>query len=61
MHTKTSGKETCTPCTYLKMVSFGEVNVVVQQYDRLYNRYSKSYKDKHNKMNCWLGEAKYLK
>ena len=40
------------------MASSGEVNVVffmeeVQKYDCIYNKYSKSYKDKYIKMNCW--------
>ena len=45
------------------MASGGEVNVVffmeeVQKYDCLYNKYSKSYKDKYIKINCWtkIGE-----
>ena len=45
------------------MASSGEVNVVffmeeVQKYDGIYNKYSKSYKDKYIKMNCWakIGE-----
>ena len=45
------------------MASGGDVNVVflmeeVQKYDRLYNKYSKSYKDKYTKINCWteIGE-----
>ena len=25
----------------------------VQKYDCIYNKYSKSYKDKYIKMNCW--------
>ena len=30
----------------------------VQKYDCLYNKYSKSYKDKYIKINCWtkIGE-----
>ena len=40
------------------MASCGEVNVVffmeeMQKYDCLYNKYSKSYKDKYIKINCW--------
>ena len=40
------------------MTSCGEVNVVffmeeMQKYDCLYNKYSKSYKDKYIKINCW--------
>ena len=49
--------------TFFKMASGGEVNVVffmeeVQKYDCLYNKYSKSYKDKYIKINCWtkIGE-----
>ena len=49
--------------TFFKMASVGEVNVVffmevVQKYDCLYNKYSKSYKDKYIKINCWtkIGE-----
>ena len=45
------------------MASGGEVNVVffmeeVQKYDCLYNKYSKSYKDKYIKINNWtkIGE-----
>ena len=45
------------------MTSGGEVNVVffmeeMQKYDCLYNKYSKSYKDKYIKINCWtkIGE-----
>ena len=45
------------------MASGGEVNVVffmeeVQKYDYLYNKYSKSYKEKYIKINCWtkIGE-----
>ena len=45
------------------MASGGEVNVVffmeeVQKYDCFYNKYSKSYKDKYIKINCWtkIGE-----
>ena len=45
------------------MASGGEVNVVffmeeVQKYDCLYNKYSKSYKDKYIKIDCWtkIGE-----
>ena len=39
------------------MASSGEVNVgffmeEVQKYDCVYNKYSKSYKDKYIKMNC---------
>ena len=39
------------------MASSGEANVVffmeeVQKYDAIYNKYSKSYKDKYIKMNC---------
>ena len=45
------------PGTFFKMASSGEVNVVffmeeVQKYDAIYNKYSKSYKDKYIKMNC---------
>ena len=49
--------------TFFKIASDGEVNVVffmeeVQKYDCLYNKYSKSYKDKYIKINCWtkIGE-----
>ena len=46
--------------TFFKMASGGEVNVVffMQKYDCLYNKYSKSYKDKYIKINCWtkIGE-----
>ena len=45
------------------MASSGEVNVVffmeqMQKYDCIYIKYSKSYKDKYIKMNCWakIGE-----
>lgn len=45
------------------MASLAEVNVVffmeeVQKYDCLYNKYSKNYKDKYVKINCWtkIGE-----
>ena len=45
------------------MASGGEVNIVffmeeVQKYDCFYNKYSKSYKDKYIKINCWtkIGE-----
>ena len=45
------------------MASSGEVNVVffmeeVEQYDCIFNKFSKSYKDKFIKMNCWtkIGE-----
>ena len=45
------------------MASSGKVNVVffkeeVQKYVCTYNMYSKSYKGKHIKMNCWakIGE-----
>ena len=48
---------------FFKMASGREVNVVffmeeVQKYDCLYNKYSKSYKDKYIKINCWtkIGE-----
>ena len=49
--------------TFFKMASGGEVNVVffmeeAQKYDCLYNEYTKSYKDKYIKVNCWtkIGE-----
>ena len=49
--------------TFFKMVSDREVNVVffmeeMQKYDCLYNKYSKSYKDKYIKINDWkkIGE-----
>ena len=61
---KTSGSATrhfLAPSS--KFASSGEVNVVflmeeVQKYDCIYNKYSKSYKDKYIKMNCWakIGE-----
>ena len=41
------------------MASSGKVNVVffmeeVQKYVCIYNKYSKSYKDKNINMNCWV-------
>ena len=45
------------------MASSGKANVIlfmakVQQYDCIYNKYSKSYKDNYMEMNCWakIGE-----